>query len=54
MDRMLADYERAIARALAAPPRAAPGLPAHFRDDATGLARRLVEPFGVSLDFLGE
>ena len=52
LDRMLADYERVIARAIDAPGRAAPGLPAHFRDDTTWFARRLVEPFGVSLDFL--
>ena len=52
LQRMFEDYEVLIARAIAAPFRAAGELPAHLRDDATGLARRLTAQVGVTVDFL--
>jgi len=48
---MAADYERAIAAAIATPPPSRP-LPAHVTADHTGLARRLAAEVGVAVDFL--
>ena len=48
---MAADYERAIAAAIATPPPTRP-LPAYVTEDHTGLARRLAAEVGVAVDFL--
>jgi glycosyltransferase involved in cell wall biosynthesis len=45
LDRMVADVDRALERALAAPPPTAP-VPPHLHPDPFGLARALVAPFG--------
>jgi glycosyltransferase involved in cell wall biosynthesis len=52
LERMLKDYERLIDRAIATPIPSMSTLPSHFRDDATDLARRLIGPLGVRVDFL--
>ena len=52
LERMLEDYERLMVRAIEAPIPDTSALPPHFRDDATGLARRLIAPLGVTVDFL--
>jgi glycosyltransferase involved in cell wall biosynthesis len=49
---MVADYRRVIKEAAARPAPAVAGLPAHFTNDYTGLARRIARQFGVEIDLL--
>ncbi len=49
---MAEDYERVLAKAIAAPALPPRGLPPHLTADGSELARRLVGEIGVAVDFL--
>lgn len=52
MDVMVADYHRVLTSAAARQPPEVVALPAHFTNDYSGLSRRIVDAFGVDVDFL--
>lgn len=52
LDMMVADYHRVLTRAASRQPPEVAELPAHFTNDYSALSRRIVDSFGVNVDFL--
>ena len=51
LEQMAEDYRRVMAEAVTRPVPVVSGLPSHFTDDYSSLARKLSEQMGVDLNF---